>query len=43
MDCSARGGGSETESEAAALDKDYWIRRAGEVSSNFTLDMDLLL
>lgn len=22
---------SETESEAAALDKEYWIRRAGEV------------
>ncbi len=25
-------GGSETESEAALLDKDYWVQRAGEVS-----------
>jgi len=25
-------GGSETESEAAYLDKDYWVQRAGEVS-----------
>lgn len=27
-----RCGGSETESEAAAMDKNYWVRRAGELS-----------
>ena len=28
-------GGSETESEAAYLDKDYWVQRAGEVSVEY--------
>lgn len=29
---SSRFPGSETESEAAALGKDYWVRRTGEVT-----------
>ncbi len=30
---SSRFPGSETESEAAALGKDYWVRRTGEVTA----------